>query len=86
MEHFPKTRIFATYCSMKQVLQSHSELHIVKQGGTREYPSAFVMREDKSVTYIGNWNRIQELLDAESIDKAILEAHPEIVTFSSFFK
>ena len=58
----------------------------MKQGGTREYPLAFVMKEDKSITYIGNWDRIQEYLDTESIDKATLAAHPEIVTFSSFFQ
>ena len=59
---------------------------VVKQGGGRDYPSAFVMKKDKTITFIGNWGRIQEYLDMDSIDKATLDAHPEIVTFSRFFQ
>ena len=59
---------------------------VVKQGGGRDYPSAFVMKKDKTITFIGNWDRIQEYLDMDSIDKATLDVHPEIVTFSRFFQ
>ena len=43
------------------------------------------MRNDKTISFIGNWDQIQDLLDAESIDKALLEQHPEIMTLSKYF-
>lgn len=60
-------------------------LSIDKQGGKNEYPLLFVMRNDKTISFIGNWDQIQDLLDAESIDKSLLEQHPEIMTLSKFF-
>ena len=43
------------------------------------------MRNDKTISFIGNWDQIQDLLDAESIDKSLLEQHPEIMTLSKYF-
>lgn len=60
-------------------------LSIDKQGGKNEYPLLFVMRNDKTISFIGNWDQIQDLLDAESIDKSLLEQHPEIMTLSKYF-
>ena len=60
-------------------------LSIGQQGGKDEYPLLFVMRNDKTISFIGNWDQIQDLLDAESIDKSLLEQHPEIMTLSEYF-
>lgn len=62
-----------------------SLLYIVKQGGVRDYPILFVMREDKTISYIGDWERIQDLLDAESIDAETLNQYPDIMTLSKYF-
>ena len=58
----------------------------VKQGGTRDYPAYFVKKADDSITFIGNLSQVQDLLDADSIEESILKEHPEIVTFTSYFK
>lgn len=43
-------------------------------------------RGDGAIEFIGHWDHVQDLLDADSIDEAIRKEHPEIVTFSSFFR
>ena len=58
----------------------------MKQGGSRDYPAVFVKRGDGAIEFIGHWDHVQDLLDADSIDEAIRKEHPEIVTFSSFFR
>ena len=58
---------------------------LVAQGGCKEYPLLFSMKKDRTITFVGNWDRIQDLLDADRLDPAILQQHPNIMTLSKFF-
>ena len=60
--------------------------YLVKQGGSRNYPAYFVKKADGTITFIGHLEKVQDLLDADSIEESILKEHPEIVTFTSYFK
>ena len=61
-------------------------MNLVKQGGFHDYPAYFVKKADGTITFIGHLEHVQDLIDADAIEESILKEHPEIVTFTSYFK
>ena len=59
---------------------------VVDHGGRAEYPLLFIMRSNRNIQFIGNWDRIQDTLDAESISADLLRKTPEVNTFDRFFR
>ena len=81
----PRSLLFETSCLELLVQIDLLYYWIESQGGKREYPLVFVMHSNKTIGFIGNWERVQELLDADSIEEEVLKQHPEIVTLTRFF-
>ena len=44
------------------------------------------MRSNRNIQFVGNWDRIQDILDAESISEDLLRKTPEVNTFDRFFR
>lgn len=59
---------------------------VVDHGGRAEYPLLFIMRSNRNIQFVGNWDRIQDILDAESISEDLLRKTPEVNTFDRFFR
>ena len=55
-------------------------------GGRAEDPLLFIMRSNRNIQFVGNWDRIQDILDAESISEDLLRKTPEVNTFDRFFR
>lgn len=55
-------------------------------GGRKEYPLVFIKRKTEIVEFVGNWDRVQKILDAEDSSEEFLKAHPKITTFPRLFK
>jgi len=49
-----------------------------------KFPQIFIRLEDESVVYVGDWDRVQELLDCEGLSRAFVKQN-KIPTFSSVF-
>lgn len=49
-----------------------------------KFPQIFVRLEDDQVIYIGDWDRVQELLDCDGLNKAFVRQN-NIATFSGVF-
>ena len=45
----------------------------------------FVLRTNETVDFVGNWDTVEKLLDADSMPSTYLADHPEIKTFSRLF-
>ena len=45
---------------------------VVDHGGRAEYPALFIMRSNRNIQFVGNWDRIQDILDNDSIPEDIL--------------
>lgn len=54
-------------------------------GGRKEYPLVFIKRKTEIVEFVGNWDRVQKILDAEDNSEEFLRAHPTITTFPRLF-
>lgn len=59
---------------------------VVDHGGRAEYPALFIMRSNRNIQFVGNWDRIQDILDNDSIPEDILRSTPEVYTFSRYFR
>ncbi len=44
------------------------------------------MRSNRNIQFVGNWDRIQDILDAESIPDNLLKQAPEVNTFYRYFR
>ena len=44
------------------------------------------MRSNRNIQFVGNWDRIQDILDAESIPGDLLKQAPEVNTFYRYFR
>eukprot|EP00497_Spongosphaera_streptacantha_P001153 TRINITY_DN1781_c0_g2_i1.p1 TRINITY_DN1781_c0_g2~~TRINITY_DN1781_c0_g2_i1.p1 ORF type:complete len:127 (+),score=34.95 TRINITY_DN1781_c0_g2_i1:94-474(+) len=49
-----------------------------------KFPQIFIRHEDESITYVGDWDDIQELLDCEGLNNAFVKQN-HIPTFTSVF-
>ena len=47
---------------------------IVDHGGRAEYPALFIMRSNRNIQFVGNWDRIQDILDNVSIPVACINS------------
>lgn len=45
----------------------------------------FIKRKTEIVEFVGNWDRVQKILDAEDNSEEFLRAHPTITTFPRLF-
>ena len=54
-------------------------------GGRKEYPLVFIKRKTEIVEFVGNWDRVQRILDAEDNSEEFLKAHPTVTTFPRLF-
>ena len=59
---------------------------VVDHGGRVEFPLLFIMRSNRNIQFVGNWDRIQDILDAESIPDNLLKQAPEVNTFYRYFR
>jgi len=50
-----------------------------------KFPQIFIQLEDKSVVYIGDWDRIQELLECDAMNQEFVSQN-NLPTFSAVFK
>ena len=46
----------------------------------------FIKRKTGIVEFVGNWDRVQKILDAEDSSTEFLQSHPSITTFPRLFK
>ncbi|KAK8795930.1 hypothetical protein WA171_003896, partial [Blastocystis sp. BT1] len=53
--------------------------------GRRQYPMFFAMHSDRTISFIGNLEEVQDLIDSDDTDPAILAQCPEAPTFSRVF-
>ena len=60
--------------------------NIERCGGKREYPLVFIKRQTGTVEFVGNWDRVQKILDAEDNSEEFLKSHPKLTTFPRLFK
>jgi len=59
---------------------------LFKVSGIRaHYPQFFFEHEDGTYTFIGNWEKVEGISENSELPKEILEAHPSIETWDSFF-
>lgn len=65
---------------------SESHWIVVDHGGRVEFPLLFIMRSNRNIQFVGNWDRIQDILDAESIPDDLLKQAPEVNTFYRYFR
>jgi len=49
-----------------------------------KFPQIFIRLEDESVVYVGDWDRVQELLDCDALNRAFVTQN-NIPTFSAVF-
>jgi hypothetical protein len=47
------------------------------------YPQFFLVEKDGSVSFLGDWNRIEGVNDASGLPEEILEANPDITTWKT---
>jgi len=50
-----------------------------------KFPQIFIQLEDKSAVYIGDWDRVQELLDCDAMNQEFVSQN-NLPTFSAVFK
>jgi hypothetical protein len=57
---------------------------LFRMSGIRgNYPQFFLVEKDGSVSFLGNWNAIEEMNDASGLPEEILEANPGIPTWKT---
>ncbi|KAK8826920.1 hypothetical protein WA577_007423 [Blastocystis sp. JDR] len=55
-------------------------------GGRAEFPALFIMRSNRNIQFVGNWDKIQLILDSESVPDEILLSTPEVLTMKRYFR
>lgn len=60
--------------------------YTVDNGGKAEYPALFIMRSNRNIQFVGNWNQIQAILDNDGIPEEDLKKIPEVYTFRRYFR
>lgn len=60
--------------------------HLVDHGGKQEYPMLFIMRNNRNIQFVGNWDRIQNILDNDDIPDEIIMQTPQVFTFKRYFR
>lgn len=59
---------------------------LVDNGGRAEFPALFIMRKNRFIQFVGNWDRIQNILDNDSTPEEVLQQAPDMYTFYRFFR
>ncbi len=49
------------------------------------YPQFFFVQADGTITYFGNWDKLEAINEASSLPDDILEANPQIMTWGEVF-
>lgn len=44
------------------------------------------MRSNRNIQFVGNWDKIQLILDSESVPDEILLSTPEVLTMKRYFR
>lgn len=44
------------------------------------------MRSNRNIQFVGNWDKIQLILDSESVPDEILQSTPEVLTMKRYFR
>jgi len=50
-----------------------------------KYPQVFIEKEGGELVFVGQWDKIQELLECDDIPSEVLAANPTISTFTNVF-
>ncbi|KAK8792567.1 hypothetical protein WA588_005059, partial [Blastocystis sp. NMH] len=56
-----------------------------RNGSSRQYPLFFAMNADRTLTFLGDLEKVQDLMDADDTDPALLAQYPDVPTFKRFF-
>jgi hypothetical protein len=57
---------------------------LFRMSGIRgNYPQFFLVEKDGSVSFLGDWNRIEGVNDSSGLPEEILDANPEITTWKT---
>lgn len=64
--------------------ESRNELFAIS-GIRGNYPQFFFVHSNGATSYIGNFEKIEEINEGSSLPKEILDQHPEIVTWDKVF-
>lgn len=51
-----------------------------------KYPQCFLLQTDGNYKFIGLWEEVENLIECNSLPKEVLDANPDIKTFSKVFK
>jgi hypothetical protein len=63
---------------------THRRNELFRMSGIRaNYPQFFLVNEDGSLSFLGDWDRIEGVNDASALPTEILEANPGIITWDS---
>ena len=85
-EQILRIMIFELLSLLTQVGLCTVILFLERSGGKKEYPLVFIKRKTGIVEFVGNWDRVQKILDAEDSSEEFLQSHPSITTFPRLFK
>ena len=61
-------------------------LYLVDHGGHSTYPILFIMRNNRNIQFVGNWDRIQHIFDNGTVPKEDMKETPQYYTFERFFR
>ena len=53
---------------------------VVDRGGFAEFPALFIMRSNRNIQFVGNWSKIQDMMDADKTPEDMLQSTPEVLT------
>ena len=56
-----------------------------RNGSSRQYPLFFAINADRTLTFLGDLEKVQDLMDADDTDPALLAQYPDVPTFKRFF-
>jgi len=68
------------------VKDKRDALFAVEGSQRGKYPQCFLRSDDGAVVFIGLWDKIEELVECDTLPADILEANPNIETFSKVLK
>ena len=61
-------------------------LYTVDNGGHSTYPILFIMRNNRNIQFVGNWDKIQRIFDNGTVPKESMKKTPQYYTFERYFR
>ena len=44
------------------------------------------MRSNRNIQFVGNWSKIQDMMDADKTPEDMLQSTPEVLTLERYFR